>query len=122
MPPINCTSKCRMLSLRRDISRQTANASGKNIVKGFTGSQALLEGLRFVGQGVIGQRSQLRFQAVDALDDRHQGLDFTVVLAAENEIQKLCQHRAFGIAPDLCYGEDAGVTATQFRQYTGNIF
>ena len=58
----------------------------QNIVKGFAGSQALLEGLRFVGQGVIGQRSQLRFQGVDALDDWHQGLDFTVVLAAENEI------------------------------------
>ena len=29
MPPINCTSKCRMFKLRRDISRQTAKASGR---------------------------------------------------------------------------------------------
>ena len=43
---------------------------------------------------MIGERSQLRFQGVDALDDRHQGLDFTVVLTAEDEIQDLCQHQA----------------------------
>jgi hypothetical protein len=29
------------------------------------------------------------------LDDRHQRLDFTVILASEDEIQELCQHRAF---------------------------
>ena len=64
-----------------------------------------LEGLSFVGQGVIGKRSQVRFQGVDALDNRHQALDFSVVLAAENEVEDLRQHR------DLT-DRETGVAAT----------
>ena len=53
---------------------------------------ALFELLGLVGNGVVGQWGKARLQAVDAFHDRHQGFDFTIVLAAEDEVQELCQH------------------------------
>jgi hypothetical protein len=39
------------------------------------------------------------------LHNRHQGLDFTVVLAAEDEVEELSQHGIYD-------GEGAGMAAT----------
>ena len=43
------------------------------------------------------------FQAVDALDERHQGLDFTVVLAAEDQIEYLRQHTCTNGISGRCF-------------------
>jgi len=56
--PINCTSKWRMFSLRRDISRQTREGLRQDVVQGLPGPKALLELLGLVGEGMIGERSQ----------------------------------------------------------------
>src|SRR5689334_513592 len=65
---------------------------GEDVIEGLSAGQPLLERLGLVGQGLIGEGSQTWFQGIDALDDRHQDLDFTVVLAAEDQIEYLCQH------------------------------
>ena len=65
---------------------------GEDVIDGFSVGQPFLERLGLVRQGLIGEGSQSGFQAVDALDERHQGLDFTVILAAEDQIEYLRQH------------------------------
>ena len=93
MPPISWTSKWRMFELAPRHLAADSEGFRKNVVEGFAGGHPLSEGLSLVGQGVIGKRNQVRFQTVNALDNGHQALDFSVVLTAKNEVEDLRQHR-----------------------------
>ena len=59
----------------------------QDVVQGLPGLKALLELLGLVREGMIGERSQAGFQAVNARDNRHQRLDFTIILAAEDQVE-----------------------------------
>ena len=60
---------------------------GQNIVQGLPGLQALLELLGLVREGLIGEWRQAGFQAIDPLDNRADGLDFTIVFTAEDLVE-----------------------------------
>ncbi len=65
----------------------------QNVVEGLARCKPFLEVLGFVGKGLIGKGSQSRLQPVDLLHDRPNGLDFTIVFTAENQIEYLCNHK-----------------------------
>jgi hypothetical protein len=89
---MSCTSKCRMFKRRRDISRQTAKASGRMSSSVSPSSSRFLELLRLLGQCLVGQGREAGFESVDPFDDRAQRLDLTVVFTAEDNVQDLGQH------------------------------
>jgi hypothetical protein len=64
----------------------------QDVFQRFAGRKPLFEFLGLVCERLIRERGQAGFQVIDAGDDRHQGLDFTIVLATEDEIQELGQH------------------------------
>ena len=84
MPPISCTSKWRIFSVRLLPSRTTAKASGSSSSSVSPAAQALAE---FVGLGAqrgVVERLELRLQRVDLLHDAPVLLQQAVVAAAEN--------------------------------------
>ena len=66
---------------------------GYERVEDFPVGQPLSEDLRLVGQRLVGEGLQGRFERVDVLDDRTERLDFPVVFAAENDIEQSCEHQ-----------------------------
>ena len=59
----------------------------QDIVQGLPGLEAFLELLGLIREGMIGERSQAGLQAIDLLHDRAECLDFTIILAAEDQIE-----------------------------------
>ncbi len=59
----------------------------QDVVQGLPGLKALLELLGLVREGLIGERSQAGFQAIDPLHNRAECLDFTIVFAAEDLVK-----------------------------------
>ena len=87
----------------------------EDIVEGRSGLQALLEFLGFVREGFVGKGRQAGFQAVDALDNRHERLDFAIVFAAEDQVEDLCDHGC----TDL--GNERRYRPLEPRQYTASF-
>ena len=68
MPPISCTSKWRMPSVRRDASRTAAKASGSRFVEVLAAGEALAELGGLALELLVAQRLERVFQRIGAGD------------------------------------------------------
>jgi len=57
---------------------------GQNVVERLACFKPLFEVLGLIGERLIGKGSEPGLQSIDLSHDRLQGLDFTIVFAAEN--------------------------------------
>ena len=92
MPPISCTSKCRMLSTRRPASRTTANASGSRSSSVSPLASRSRNSAGLAAQLLVGQRLNRRLEGVDLAHDRAQALQFAFVLGADDFGEECIEH------------------------------
>ena len=93
MPPMSCTSKCRMFSVRRPASRTTAKASGSRSSSCGALRQALAERRRLRAQLLLGELPDPGLEHVDLLDVRAQTFQIAVILGADDLGKEGVEHR-----------------------------
>ena len=89
MPPMSCTSKCRMFRTRRPAFPDDGKGVGEEVVERLAVGEARAELLRLASELFVGELLDLRLFCVDRGDERPQALQVTLVLRADD----LCEER-----------------------------
>ena len=92
MPPISCTSKWRIFSVRSDASRTTAKASGQQLIQARPGLHPGPELLGLGAQLLVRQRLDLGFELVGGAHVAAIAADDPLIAAAENTRKELAQN------------------------------
>ena len=92
MPPISCTSKCRMFSTRRPGLAHDGKRLDQQVVERLAVGDALPELRGLVAELLVGERLDLRLERADLRDARVEALELALVLGADDLGEELTDH------------------------------